>query len=70
MMYLAENLILTISLLRVDYIKKSGLIGKLIKFFIMGLFFMFLTWLLFGEALHPKALLYLPIVALRRASGG
>ncbi len=68
MRYLAENLILIISLLQVDYIRKGGLIRKLIKFFILGLFFMFLTWLLFGESIHPKMLLYLPIKILTEAS--
>ncbi len=66
MRYLAENTLSMVKILK-DGNSKSGLMGKLIKLFLAGLVFIFITWLLFGEAIHPKQLILLPFYALMEA---
>ncbi len=48
---------------------KGSLIKTLIKMTIAGIFFLGITWLLFGEAVHPKMLLLLPIYILTGQGG-
>ncbi|MFP4116460.1 MAG: hypothetical protein ACLFQ8_01825 [Candidatus Aenigmatarchaeota archaeon] len=68
MRYLVKNVFSVVRFLKNNK-SKGGIIGKLVKLFLVGLVFTFLTWLLFGEALHPKQILLLPIYALLKAGG-
>ncbi len=64
MKYLAEAL-LVVSTAMPNYLgHKGGLIKWLVKIFLVGIVFIFITWLLFGEAIHPKSLLLLPFYIL------
>ena len=70
MRYLAKNLISIIKLLHSSLRTKGGILGKLLKFFLAGFFFMLVTWVLFGEGMTLWELVLLPIQILSKSSGG
>ncbi len=70
MKYLTGNLLTMIRLLSSSPVARKGLMKWLVKIFLIGLAFVFITWLLFGEAIHPKILLLLPVYILTGTNGG